>query len=471
MKDLIKAIDDGDNILLTGGAGVGKTYHTNKIIEHLKRKGRKFAVCAMTGLASQHLHFGMTIHRFLGIGGKTKKEDLADLVDNVTFNENLDSVCHVSAIIIDEVSMMRSDFLELMDATLIEARTRLNLMTGQRIDYKCDLPFGGYQIIMVGDFCQLPPVVPEDETVPCRWVFQHNLFMQAKFRIYNLLETKRTSDPAFANTLNKIRVGFCDETAYDMIWSRADAKIDGEGTILMSRVQGVKDYNQRRLNAHTGELLKLSGNVTIREELQGFDNVVKKLYFNAIKESSLEKELVLKVGCKIMLLANNPEMNYSNGTQGIVIGTKKFDALNSVFTSKTGLIHELDYKYYGECLHIQLDGGEDIVVPKKPFNIYGHEFDENGRRKVDATFWQYPVTLGYAVSIHKSQGMSLDRMILDCKNIFADGQFYVGLSRARSLEGLSVLNFHKDYVKADNDAVNFYLKIGQMKQGEIYAQQ
>jgi ATP-dependent DNA helicase PIF1 len=468
MKSLIQAIEDGDNVLLTGGAGVGKTYHTNQVIEHLKRKGRKFAVCAMTGLASQHLHFGMTIHRFLSIGGKTKKEDIGDLVDTESFNENLNSVCHVSAIIIDEVSMMRADFLELMDAVLREARSRHNIISGKRIEYKQREPFGGYQIIFVGDFCQLPPVVPEDESVPCKWIFQHKLFIEAKFRIYNLTETKRTNDPAFANTLNKIRVGYCDKEAYEMIWKRADAKIDGEGTILMSRVQGVKDYNELRLKSHTGELLKLSGNVTIREELQGFDKVVKRLYVQAIKESGLDKELTLKVGCKVMLLSNNPEMGYSNGSQGIVLGTKKFDNMSYVFTSNSGLVHELDYKYFNECLHILLDSGEDVVVPKKPYNIYGHEFDENGKRKVDATFWQYPVTLGYAVSIHKSQGMSLDKMILDCKNIFADGQFYVGLSRARSLEGLSVLNFHKDYVRADNDAVDFYLKISEFTQGEIY---
>jgi ATP-dependent exoDNAse (exonuclease V) alpha subunit len=253
-----------------------------------------------------------------------------------------------------------------------------------------------------------------------------------------------------------------------MISKRNEAKIDGEGTILMSKVQDVRDFNNKRLQYHTGELLKLSGNVTIREELQGIDKIVKRLYFQAIKESSLEKELTLKVGCKVMLLSNNPEMGYSNGSQGVVLGTKNFDALSSAFTSISSVIHELDYKYFGECLHILLDSGEDIVVPKKPYNIYGHEFDDNGKRKVDATFWQYPISLGYAVSIHKSQGMSLSRMVLDCKNIFADGQFYVGISRARSLEGLSVLNFNKAYVRADQQAVNFYLKISSLRPGEIY---
>lgn len=468
MKSLLKAIDDGDNVLLTGGAGVGKTYHTNKVIEHLRSKGKKFAVCAMTGLASQHLHFGMTIHRFLSVGGKTKKEDMVDLIDSEAFNENLDSVCHVSSIIIDEVSMMRADFLELMNLVLKESRSRHNLLTGKRIDDKCDLPFGGYQIVMVGDFCQLPPVVPDNESVPCKWIFQHKLFIDAKFRVYNLTETKRTSDPAFANTLNKIRVGYCDDAALEMINSRVDAKIAGEGSILMSRLQGVKDYNEKRLKAHTGALLNLSGNVTIREELQDNDKAVKRLYYTAIKESGLEKEISLKVGSKVMILANNPDMGYSNGSQGTILGTKNFDVLSNVFTSNSGLIHNLDYKYYGECLHILLESGEEIVVPKKPFNVYGTEFDENGRRKIDATFWQYPITLGYAVSIHKSQGMSLDRMILDCRNIFADGQFYVGLSRAKSLEGMSILNFNKGYVRADTDAVEFYLKISELKQGEIY---
>jgi GTPase SAR1 family protein len=470
MKTLMNAINDGDNVLLTGGAGVGKTYHTNKIIEHLRHNGKKFAVCAMTGLASQHLHFGMTVHRFLAIGGKTKKEDMADLIDSEAFNENLDSICYVSTIIIDEVSMMRSDFLELMDLVLKEARSRANITLGINISDKTSLPFGGYQIILVGDFCQLPPVVPGVSDVPCKWIFQHRLFTDAKFRIYNLTETKRTSDSLFANTLNKIRVGYCDDDAYKMIWKREGVSIDGEGTILMSRLEGVKNYNDTRLKEHTGEILRLAGNVTIRDELKDFDKVVKRLCFQSIKESGLEKELNLKIGCKVMLLANNPEMGYFNGSQGIVLGTKKFDNISSVFTSQKGIVYDLDYKYFNECLHILLESGEDVIVPKKPYNIYGTTFDEKGKRQIDATFWQYPLSLGYAVSIHKSQGMSLDKMILDCKNIFADGQFYVGLSRARSLEGMSILNFHKGHVRADSAAVNFYLKIGDYKQGEIYGQ-
>jgi ATP-dependent DNA helicase PIF1 len=468
MKSIFQCVDDCDNILLTGGAGVGKTYHTNKIIEHLRLKGRKFAVCAMTGLASQHLHFGMTIHRFLGVGGRTSKNEMSDLLDSGYFNNNLDSICHVSAIIIDEISMMRSDFFELLDAVLVEARSRFNIISGKRIDLNCDVPFGGYQLIFVGDFCQLPPVVPGNESVPFNWVFQHPLFTRAKFRVFNLTETKRTSDSLFATTLNKIRVGHCDQVAYDMIWNRVDAKVGGDATILMSRVQGVKDYNEARLKAHDGDSLLLSGTVSVREDLKGFDKVVKRLYFNSIKESGLEKEILLKVGCKVMLLTNNPEMHFSNGSQGIVLGTKKFDALNNIFISRSGKSYDLDYKYFGECLHIHLDNGEDVVVPKKPYHVYGHTFDENGKRMTDATFWQYPVTLGYAVSIHKSQGMSLDRVILDCKSIFADGQFYVGLSRARSLEGLSVLNFHPGYIRANHEAVDFYLNISTKAPGDYY---
>jgi len=118
MKDLLKSLSDGDNILITGGAGVGKTYHTNKIIEKLKQKNVKFAVCAMTGLASQHLHFGITLHRFLQTGMAQKPENFDDLTDSMLFQENLKTICNVETIIIDEVSMMRVDYLELMDLVL-----------------------------------------------------------------------------------------------------------------------------------------------------------------------------------------------------------------------------------------------------------------------------------------------------------------------------------------------------------------
>jgi nucleoside-triphosphatase THEP1 len=468
MKSLKTAINDGDNVLLTGGAGVGKTFTMNQVIDMLKAQGHKFAVCAMTGLAAQHLSFGMTIHRFLQVGGKTKKEDIFELQEYDNFIENLDSIAHVKAIIIDEVSMMRTDFMELMHEVLMLTRKRYNITKKKVMDIKEQMPFGGYQLIFVGDFCQLPPVVPEGEKVPCKWIFQHSLFKEAQFRIYNLTEVKRTNDPVLATTLNKIRVGFYDDQTLQIISKRNEARIEGEGTVLMSRIQSVKDYNQRRLSSHDGDPVVLNGHVVIREELKGFEQMVKRLYRTVISESGLDKTITLKTGCRVMILANNPDMGYSNGSQGVLLDMKKFDELSCIFTDRQGHKHYLDYKYFGECLHVLLNDGRDIVVPKKAFPIYGSEFDDNGKRKVDATFYQYPITAGYAVSIHRAQGMSLDRMILDCSKIFADGQFYVGLSRARSLEGMSILNFHPAYVRADQDAVDFYLKIASMKQGDIY---
>ena len=126
-KPLLQALEDGDNILLTGGAGVGKTYHTNKLIEHLHKTGRKFAVTALTGLASQHLHMGMTIHRFLGVGNKSSVSDIGDLKESSAFYEAMDMMKEVSAIFIDEVSMKRPDFFELMDLVLRMSRKRINV--------------------------------------------------------------------------------------------------------------------------------------------------------------------------------------------------------------------------------------------------------------------------------------------------------------------------------------------------------
>lgn len=469
--DIIQAVEAYNNILITGGAGVGKTYQTNLIIEHLSKLKRKFSVCAMTGLASQHLHYGMTVHRFLGTGSYTNKEDFTKLEEKLNFNENLESISHISTIIIDEVSMMRTDYLELMALVLKRARTLNNLLMGNRIDYMVDLPFGGYQLIFVGDFCQLPPVVKKGESVPCKWIFQHQLFKEAQFRVFNFTDTKRTSDPLFANTLNKIRVGYCDSEAYNMIKEREGVKFEDEATVLMSRVESVRLYNDARLKKHEGTAIDIDGIVSIRKEYadNSSEQEIKKIYREVIFGSGLEKKISLKIGCKVMLLSNNPEMNYSNGSQGILLGTKFYDSKNYEFKNNKDHFFVLDHKYFGECLHILLNDGVDVVVPKKQFPIYGHSFDAKGKRLADATFYQHPISLGYGLSIHKCQGMSLDNMLLDCALIFAPGQFYVGLSRARSLKGLSLFNFHKNYVMADDEAVNFYLKISEFSPGEIYA--
>jgi len=471
MKQLFKALEDKDNILITGGAGVGKTYYTNKIIENLQNKKVKFAVCAMTGLASQHLSFGITLHRFLQTGRATNAKMFDELLDSHFFIENLNSISHVETIIVDEVSMMRTDYMELMDLILKKARQLRNISIQKIFDPSEMMPFGNYQLIFVGDFCQLPPVIKEGEKVKHKWIFQHPLFKEAKFRVYNLKDVKRTTDTQFIEALNKIRLGYCDETTKDLINSRASAKLNAEGTVLMSKVNGVNLYNQERLKHHQGERISLKGNFSLREEIKSKpqnEKTIKRLYKLAIDESGLEKEIELRVGCRVMILANNPMMNYSNGSQGIVLGTKFIDEFNNTFTSKKGFKYDLDYRYFGECLHLLLDSEDDVLVPKKAFPIYSSKFDDKGKRIIDLTYYQFPISLGYAVSVHKAQGMSLHNMILDCSNIFADGQFYVGLSRATNLDGISILNFEPSHVSSDQDAIDFYYNISALNQGDIY---
>jgi hypothetical protein len=236
----------------------------------------------------------------------------------------------------------------------------------------------------------------------------------------------------------------------------------------MSRVKSVEEFNKQRLLNEPGTMHTLSGIISVREELKCDDKLVRKLYSQILKEVPVEKSIDVKLGCRVMLLANNPTMGYMNGSQGILKDIVQIQSEYPVWTNNQGITIDLDYTYFGECLHVLLDDGRDVLVSKKAYKLYGNSFDDEGRRLADLVFFQFPITLGYAVSIHKSQGMSLDRMILDCSKIFADGQLYVGVSRARSLAGMSVLNFHRDYIKADQDAVDFYLKIGTYKQGQIY---
>lgn len=458
MQDkILQKVKDGKNLFVTGGAGVGKTFTSNKIIDMFYNSSKKLAVCAMTGLASQHLSFGQTIQRFALTGGYTSVSDFENLIGSKFFNKLNRQIADVDSIMIDEISMMRPDYIHLLDKVLRHVMWLHYEQSGNHL-----LPFGGKQIIAVGDFLQLPPVVMREENMLLNYAFETKAWSDAKFSVALLTEVKRQNDMPFIETLNKFRVGFVDKEAADMMRSREEIKQEHRPIMLMSKIKKVEAFNNEMLKLHDGKEEALSGIIKVGKHLEGRDDIIRMRYREVLAEAGLNKEIFVKTGCRVMCLANDPIMDISNGMLGTLIGFKCFDEHNYSYTDEKGEVHDLDYKYFGECLEVEFDDGRRRIITRKEFNVKnreGYTNDKSGEPLNDIQYWQYPVAVGYAISIHKSQGMSLDSVHVDCSGIFAEGQLYVGVSRARSLEGLSVSNFTSGYVMANQKAVDYYMNL------------
>ena len=458
MEDqILKKARSGGNIFITGGAGVGKTFLSNKIIDHFYNSNKKLAVTAMTGLASQHLSFGQTIQRFTLTGGYTSLKDLDKLVNAKYFKMMNRKIADVDAIMIDEISMMRPDYIHLLDAVLRRVMFLHYEGTGKHM-----LPFGGKQLIAVGDFLQLPPVIMREENMLLNYAFQTEAWEKAKFTIAMLTEVKRQSDLEFIETLNKFRVGYVDKDAIDMMRSRENVKQEHNPIMLMSKIKKVQTYNNELLKSHNGKEEVLSGIIRVGSHLEGRDDIIKMRYREVLAEAGLDKEIFVKIGCRVMCLANETTMDISNGMLGTLIGFKLVDEMSDTYFDEKGERYDLDYKFHGECLEVEFDDGRRRLIPRKEFRIKskeGYVSDKTGEPLNDIQYWQYPIAVGYAISIHKSQGMSLDNVHLDCSGIFADGQLYVGASRAKTLQGLSISNFMAGYVRANQHAVDYYMNL------------
>jgi len=390
----------GYNVFLTGPAGSGKTHLLNKYINYLKDNYVDVGITASTGIAATHMG-GTTIHSWTGMGIKDalNKGELEELQTRKYLK---DRFLRTQVLVIDEVSMLHHYRLDLIDEI---CRHMKNI----------DKPFGGMQVILCGDFFQLPPISRQGEPT-AKFAYESEIWENANFKICYLEEQHRQTDSAFLKVLNEIRGNRLSAEGLKHLKGRHNAKINKEiePTRLHTHNIDVDEINQR-------ELAKLSG--------QGREYIMegkgKKPLVDALKKSCLAPEVLkLKMGAKVMFVKNNFEEGYVNGTLGKVVG---FD---------------------GEGPIVKTTYGKTIYV--KPANWM---IEEEGKPK--ATIGQYPLRLAWAITVHKSQGMSLDAIEVDLSKSFERGMGYVALSRVRSLDGLTLLGLNEMAIMVRAEVLDF----------------
>jgi ATP-dependent DNA helicase PIF1 len=394
-NEALNLLKMGKNIFLTGEAGSGKTYLLNQYIHYLKAHQVEVAITASTGIAATHLQ-GTTIHLWSGIGVRDHlaKKDLEKLLTTARIKRNYKKT---KVLIIDEISMLHKHQLNMVD---VIARYILD----------CDQAFGGIQVVLCGDFFQLPPISSVSSVEEKQFAFEGSAWREGDFHICYLHEQHRQDNDPLLTVLNDIRSGTAGEHTKIPLRTRYKKEPQGstKATKLYSRNINVDAINERELASIQSEEKKF---MMVTE---GFESLVEGLKKNCL---ALE-ELRLKMGAEVMFVKNDSLGRYVNGTRSVVVGFDKREGWPIVKTYDN----------------------EMIIACQEEW-----KYEDNG--VVRATIRQVPLRLAWAITIHKSQGMTLDAVEIDLGDAFEPGMGYVALSRVRSLSGLKLMNLNEMALK------------------------
>ncbi|VAW32013.1 Putative helicase [hydrothermal vent metagenome] len=394
--DILKT---GANVFLTGEPGSGKTYTVNKYVVWLREHGVEPAITASTGIAATHVR-GMTIHSWSGIGVKQwlSEEDL----DAIAQKEHVARrIKKTSVLIIDEISMLSSDTLAMVDAVCREVRHDAHV-------------FGGMQVVLVGDFFQLPPITRsswqnhqtqdllfDNENNESVFAFSGDVWKRLNPLVCYLTEQHRQEDKAFEDILSAMRSGSVT-SKHEALLEKRNVEPEGGTPVLFPHNKNVDRVNEN-------ELSKIEG--TTRHF--AMERVGPDVLTNALVRGCLSPEtLSLKEGARVMFTKNNPFAGFVNGTLGTVVGFENGQPAVETYNNGTITVDQMEWAV-----------------------------EENG--KVRAKIIQLPLRLAWAITVHKSQGMSLDAAHIDLSHAFEYGQGYVALSRVRSLSGLTISGFNR----------------------------
>lgn len=382
-------LHEGRNVFLTGRAGTGKTTLLRRIIAS---EGDRTVVLAPTGLAAVNVG-GQTIHSFFNFAPR-----LLDASDAKRLR-NQRVVRAMQTLIIDEVSMVRADMMQAIDNSL-----RLNRGIRQ--------PFGGVRMILSGDLHQLPPVV-EGDVQPIldseyggAWFFKAPAIENGGFRLAALKRVFRQEDEDFIRILNGLRNSYLTEEDEELLAERVSDRSPAEASqthvVLTPNNAAAWRINQMRLAELPGDPREYTATLEGNFDAKAFPT---------------EDVLELKQGARIMMIRNDPQGRWVNGSLGTIIALGESDCFVEI-------------------------GGDTHRVAPQAWEKYRYEFDDKKKsveRSVVGSFKQLPLRLAYAVTIHKSQGLTLEKTYIDFdRGMFAHGQAYVAFSRCRSLEGLEL---------------------------------
>lgn len=432
-KDQLVAMEmftNGDNILITGPGGSGKSYLIKLIKERIESIGKNIQVCAMTGCAAVLLQCkAKTIHSWGGIG--ISSGNPKDIINRVVQNRHKKKAWKsIDVLVIDEVSMMSKKMFDIID-------TIARISRGKK-----DIPFGGIQIVLSGDFYQLPPIGENGDIDSMAFCFESENWKDCIPKTIQLTTIYRQKDSLYKKILNQIRVGRITQTTIDCLTKRVNVPITDDivPTIL---------YPTRRQsdNVNNKEYKNLASVEEFTFELQVNDEVInlkeqQKLirrgccteYVEAETTSLtnsilVDKILKLKVGTRVMCIANidqECDLPIVNGSQGIVVSF-----------SENGLIPVVKFQN-GSIRQINLHCWNSENVPGLSIS-------------------QIPLVYSWALTIHKSQGVTLDTAQIDVgSRIFECGQTYVALSRVKDINGLYLTSFNYRFIKVNKKAKAFY---------------
>lgn len=394
----LEILKTGRNVLLVGEAGAGKTHVLRQYLGYLADHNISVGVTASTGIAATHIG-GTTIHSWSGIGIRDTltPEQIEALGSKAQLKSRLQ---RAQVLVIDEISMLSAKQFEAVEQVTRAVRQN-------------PAPFGGLQLVLVGDFFQLPPISAEAEPP---FVFTSPIWQLLGLKVCYLHEQHRQADQRLLGVLGAIRSQDIDESHFEVIQERLESKDSPSGAVhLYTHNANVDELNEKALAQLPGEeiefIMQYSGKRAVLEGL--------------VRGCLAPEALVLKVGAKVMFVKNNPERGYVNGTTGTVIG----------FNSD------------GWPVVANAEGHEFVAEPEQ------WSVEEEGIPQ--ATITQVPLRLAWAITVHKSQGMTLDQAVVNLAKSFVPGMGYVALSRVQTLEGLHLRGINNTAFQVHPSVVEF----------------
>ncbi len=396
-KTALNILKSGQNVFITGSAGTGKTYLLNQYIQYLKERKVYPSVVAPTGIAASHLN-GQTIHSFFGLGIRDFADDwfIDSLQEKKYLNERFRKL---KILIVDEVSMISPEIFSAMDKILKAFKFS-------------NEPFGGIQVILSGDFFQLPPISREKKFK--RFAWQAPIWKELNLNTCYLEEKFRQTDDKLISILDDIRSGQISEETHTYLQDQyqKDLNISFRPTKLYTHNVDVDRINNKELENLEGK------SVFFSHTGKGSKKNIDKIF----KSSSVLEEVVLKIDAIVLFIKNNLEAGYINGTTGVVVDFDEDDNMPIV----------------------KIFSGRKIKLSPEDWTM------ENENGNIVATVSQVPLKLAWAITVHKSQGMTLDAAEIDLTRTFEPGQGYVALSRIKSIDGLKLMGINNMALQVDS---------------------